>query len=207
MATRVRPLFTREQRGHHRQDFIEAGWQCWATRGYDEITVEDVCHAAGMAKGSFYGYFHSKADLLVALMQEDFADLEVGIQDIELCFANAVDRLVAFASLMHRHTNDPARSRVRLDCQQQVSIDPYFRSLFVDLTLDRRTRLSGWVTAGARSGEFPSDIDAEGIATAFLALCIGLSVQTQGRDAGFAWERIEAAVGRMVLGFTIPPKR
>jgi len=204
MATQVQPSLIRGPRGRHRQDFIEAGWQCWATRGYDDITVEDVCRAAGMAKGSFYGYFRSKADLLIALMQEDFADLELGIEDIELSYAGAVDRLLAFASLIHRHTNDPARSRVRLDCQQQVSIDPYFRSLFVDLTLDRRTRVAGWFSAGAASGEFPPEIDAEGAATAFLALCIGLSVQTQGRDAGFAWARIEAAVERMVIGFTIP---
>ena len=30
--------------------------------GYAEVRVEDVCVAAGMAKGSFYRWFESKGD-------------------------------------------------------------------------------------------------------------------------------------------------
>jgi AcrR family transcriptional regulator len=39
-----------------------------ADRRYDEITVADVLHTAGVARGSFYFYFEGKADVLAELV-------------------------------------------------------------------------------------------------------------------------------------------
>lgn len=39
--------------------------------GYSSVSVDDICEAAGVRKGSFYHFFSSKADLLVAAMEED----------------------------------------------------------------------------------------------------------------------------------------
>jgi TetR/AcrR family transcriptional repressor of nem operon len=41
--------------------------------GYASVSVDDICDAAGVRKGSFYHFFSSKADLLVAAMEEDKA--------------------------------------------------------------------------------------------------------------------------------------
>lgn len=38
------------------------------TRGLDVVTVDDICRAAGVAKGSFYRYFDSKEALVGALV-------------------------------------------------------------------------------------------------------------------------------------------
>jgi TetR/AcrR family transcriptional repressor of nem operon len=36
------------------------------TKGYGASTVDDICHAAGVSKGSFFHYFASKEDLALA---------------------------------------------------------------------------------------------------------------------------------------------
>ena len=38
-------------------------------------TVDDICAEAEVSKGAFYGYFSSKQELLIALLEEDAADL------------------------------------------------------------------------------------------------------------------------------------
>jgi AcrR family transcriptional regulator len=38
----------------------------FARRGYDAVSVGEICDAAGIAKGSFYRYFDSKDDIFIA---------------------------------------------------------------------------------------------------------------------------------------------
>jgi AcrR family transcriptional regulator len=51
-----------------RQAIIEAAEQLWRERDFDSASVEDVCQAAGVAKGTFYFYFPRKEHLLVMLV-------------------------------------------------------------------------------------------------------------------------------------------
>jgi AcrR family transcriptional regulator/DNA-binding transcriptional MerR regulator len=45
---------------------LEAGLAHFADQGYAEVSIEDVCRAAGIAKGSFYRHFASKEHLFFA---------------------------------------------------------------------------------------------------------------------------------------------
>ena len=44
----------------------EAGLAAFARHGYADVSVEDVCQATGIAKGSFYRHFSSKEELFFA---------------------------------------------------------------------------------------------------------------------------------------------
>lgn len=39
------------------------------TQGYDKTTVSDIISATGMARGSFYAYYHDKLDVFMDLIQ------------------------------------------------------------------------------------------------------------------------------------------
>jgi AcrR family transcriptional regulator/DNA-binding transcriptional MerR regulator len=45
---------------------LAAGLEAFCRHGHAEVTVDDVCRAADVAKGSFYRYFGSKEDLFLA---------------------------------------------------------------------------------------------------------------------------------------------
>lgn len=47
-----------------------AGMEAFTARGYSEVRVDDVCQAAGVAKGSFYRHFVSKEKLYFAAVRE-----------------------------------------------------------------------------------------------------------------------------------------
>ncbi len=44
----------------------EAGLAAFARHGYGDVSVDDVCQASGIAKGSFYRHFSSKEELFLA---------------------------------------------------------------------------------------------------------------------------------------------
>jgi TetR/AcrR family transcriptional regulator, transcriptional repressor for nem operon len=49
-----------------RTTLLDAALGCIRAQGYAATTVDDLCRAAGVSKGSFFHYFRSKEDLAVA---------------------------------------------------------------------------------------------------------------------------------------------
>jgi len=45
---------------------LEAGLSAFSRNGYAEVTIDDVCRSAGIAKGSFYRHYASKEELFFA---------------------------------------------------------------------------------------------------------------------------------------------
>ena len=52
-----------------REKLIETGSHLFYTRGYNSVGVQEICEAAGINKGSFYHFFPSKKDLVLAIIQ------------------------------------------------------------------------------------------------------------------------------------------
>lgn len=153
-----------------------------------------------MAKGSFYLYFHDKAELLVALMREEFERIEADIENIETMYPRGSGRLHEFATLIEHATSDPARARIRADSQQLAVSSPAVQDMVVEMTEARVRRIKGWVIGAIDSGEFASDLDAEGLARAFLVLCTGIAVQTRGRNQANAFANVGPVIERLLSG-------
>jgi AcrR family transcriptional regulator len=183
-----------------RRALLKAGWQLWATRGYHEISIEELCLASGMAKGSFYLYFHDKAALLAALMRDEFERIEADVERIETTYTRGIGRLREFATLIEHATADPARARIRADSQQLAVGTPAVQAMVVEMTEMRVRRIQGWVNAAIDSGEFAGDLDAEGVARAFLILCTGIAVQTRGRIQAQAFAELGPVIERLLTG-------
>ena len=49
---------------------VEAGLSRFSRRGYADVSIDDVCRAALIAKGSFYRHYPSKGELFFAVVEE-----------------------------------------------------------------------------------------------------------------------------------------
>lgn len=56
-----------------KQKLVDTAWELLWTSSYGAVSVDDICKAAGVKKGSFYHFFPSKLDLAIAAMEETFA--------------------------------------------------------------------------------------------------------------------------------------
>ena len=58
-----------------RANVLDAARDVFAKDGYDGARVSDITDAAGLALGTFYGYFDDKADVFAAVLESVYRDL------------------------------------------------------------------------------------------------------------------------------------
>src|SRR5579871_863075 len=72
---RSRPPSGRPDERPPAQRLLMAAEELFGERSYHRTTVADICSRAGMATGSFYSYFGSKAEIFAAVVRAINTDL------------------------------------------------------------------------------------------------------------------------------------
>ena len=83
----------------NRQQILTAARDLFEQRGVEQVTMDDIAHAAGVGKGTLYRRYPDKAALVVALMDACFVNFErETLEEIEALSAHssAIDQLHAF---------------------------------------------------------------------------------------------------------------
>lgn len=152
----------KEQVQRMREDaIVEAVNRLLATKGYDNMTVDEVAAEAGMAKASVYKHFASKEDLAGAAM------------------VRALDRALAFVDELREQTQasplDQLKAVARWAMQSQLagempSLPSQNSSLtaslqandeYMDRLISLSNKLSIWITQAQTGGKLSADIPAE----------------------------------------------
>lgn len=79
-------IFTHGQRDELARQMIDAGWDVLTRVGIRALRVEQIAAAAGIAKGTFYHFFSSKADFIYAMLMEN---RQRGVDELERRRADA----------------------------------------------------------------------------------------------------------------------
>ena len=82
-----------EKKSNNRVKILNAAWQLFSEKGYEETTVDEIIELTNTSKGTFYHYFNSKEDLLSLfsyIFDERYEELSQKI-DVEM---NSFDKLL-----------------------------------------------------------------------------------------------------------------
>ena len=85
----------------HRQDarrreILATCLKCFASKGFHQTSMRDLCAALEMSAGALYRYFDSKQTIITALIEEDRIKMEAIFSSIpaEMPFSEVVDHLL-----------------------------------------------------------------------------------------------------------------
>jgi AcrR family transcriptional regulator len=131
---------------------LSAAEHLFGERSYRRASVAGICARAGIATGSFYAHFDSKADIFAAVVRRINADLRAAMS----------------AALEHAPDNQRARERAAFRAffdmlSQRPWIDRIVReSEFVDPGLFREyyERLARGYARGVRQAQLGGEVDA-----------------------------------------------
>ncbi|MCC6831847.1 MAG: TetR/AcrR family transcriptional regulator [Thermoleophilia bacterium] len=190
MARTVDP----ERHEARRLVIIDAALTRFAADGYHGATTAAICREAGIGSGTFFHYFPTKLDLLLAI-------LELGTGEVEEWFAaqegraDAARVVAEFVERTAREATDP-RMPGFVRAVGAVVAEPRVAAA---LERDERVQahgLCGWIEAARRAGEVRTDLPAE-------RLSQWVMVVLDGYLARLAADGLDAAAEREQLGDTV----
>jgi len=100
-----------------RRRLQEIAIEMFSARGYDDVTIEELAAAAGISRRTFFRYFSSKADALMADFDEDVRRLRSALDDSDpdQPVLDAIRQAVV--AVNNYHAADLAQLRQRMQLQ------------------------------------------------------------------------------------------
>ena len=165
------------------------------------MTIDDICAEASLSKGAFYGYFHQKQDLLLALLEDDAADLEAVLEQQDASPSPMLSKLRAYTRAAIERSEEPGRAQLRADLWAAMLSEETVKSAFAESVQRRRAKLRSWIEQAVANGEI-SEIPANALASILLALSDGLLLHASIAPTAFRWVNIRAALSQLLAGLS-----
>jgi AcrR family transcriptional regulator len=182
-----------------RRTFVEAAWRRAASRGWRDMTVDDVCEEAGLSKGAFYSHFASKRELLDALVDDDAGAVAEAMEDLEARPLDGLERLRRMTRMMLERAGDASRVQVRADLWAAALTEPAIRERLNTEVDAQRCIVRRWVEEAIAGGEIV-EVPANALASILLALNDGLMLHRALNESGFRWANISRALDALLAG-------
>lgn len=163
-TTQPKPLGMRERnRIRTYNDIYDAAMQLFERREYQEVTVDEICEAAGISKATFFRYFSNKFGLVDEFNQRIARKIAA---ELERSSGTAADALVAATDTLYEEwlhsavqmrnlTQEFLRSGVRVS--PETGADPMARNLIAVL--------ARVISEGQNTQEFIREADPELVAS------------------------------------------
>lgn len=98
---------TRDQKkAESRRRILDAARDVFFRDGFMKANLDEMADKAGVAKGTLYRYFESKADLYVAVLARNSQDFVVRMEEAATHGENAIERLHSIARFYFQHWLD-----------------------------------------------------------------------------------------------------
>ena len=143
-ATTTAPLRERKRRLLQRE-IIELALRHITDHGYDTSTVDEIAHAAGVSRRTFFRYFPTKEDVVIGYFDEIGSDLRAALAARPADEPPLIAIRRTFTQMLERHGTD--RDLVLTLCQltehtpalraRQVDKQDRWRSAIVDVIAER----------------------------------------------------------------------
>jgi AcrR family transcriptional regulator len=194
----------REQAEQTRRRIFETALALLSKKGYDRVTVDEICAKAGVSKGTFYHYFKSKDQaILEEFLKIDRYYQEVLPQLMEL--ESMEERMALFCRLALRYMQAQGKNMLKVAYSSQIS--PGRRASPV---ASRQRALyaivEGLVREAQERGEARRDLDAAVIAETVIRCIRGIVYDWCLQDGRFDLEEAgEAMVALLAEGLRAGP--
>jgi TetR/AcrR family transcriptional repressor of nem operon len=197
-----------------RERIILAAAEAWHSKSFDGVGVAEVCRLAKVNKGSFFHFFESKHDLLIAVLErlanEVREHLVSGPFSPEVPPLERLDRFLGeLGSEMKeecRGTGAPKGCPFGNIISELATRDPAARDAAARALDVMRSLFADTLREAVADGSLPPDVDAEVGADAITAYLQGLAVFSKAYGDPARVEKIGVLLPLLVQGARSGPR-
>ena len=184
-----------------RDKLLESAATLFLDKGYEAISVNDICKHAGVSKGSFYHYFETKQVLFMTLMENWSSRVMQSILNQPISADSNIKNVliemphqfnVAFSAI-------PRGFPILVDFWRQAMSDPaiwkmavepyrYFTGFFMHI-----------VENGQLDGSIRKDVDSEILARLLVAVAMGYLLEATYDQEKADWSAITSEGLKLLL--------
>jgi AcrR family transcriptional regulator len=136
-------------------------------RGFDAVTVEEITREAGVAKGSFYTYFSTKSDIIVAeFWKIDQYYREYADRNLKR-YTTASEKLLAFTRAQMRYVRDVVGNGNLKVLYANQTLDDGDDKIIIKKERQWYQIVESIIQLGQERGEFRTDLTAVVMAELF----------------------------------------
>jgi AcrR family transcriptional regulator len=184
-----------------RREIYAAAMELFLGRGFDAVTIDDICRAADVARGTFFLHFPTKDALLTEYGTEVTAELAERLREHRGGAASALRLALDFlAERATRHA-----PLVGLMVREAMTRPPLLANT-AEQGRDLVQLLAGVVSGGQRAGELRRRTDPALAAAVIVASYLGIVGEWARREEKFDLrEAVEQALDIVLGGLTAAP--
>lgn len=166
----------KRQAEESRRKLLETAIRLFDQRGYDNVTIADICREAGFSVGAFYHHFHSKDQILVERYLPFARQVDSFYQVINHKAKeesrSGLERLTRYADLFFRYIEEAGPEALKTAFLTQI--EPGFKLSLVTADMFRpHQELERIIAEGQESGEIKTDLSSEDLARIVYRCMVG----------------------------------
>ena len=173
------PKMPQEHRDFRRQQILNAAWECFADKGYQQTTIRDIAERMNLSTGIIYSYFKGKDELLEAIHTCSMDNKKKIADKIRQknTAREAINEL--FSQFFKSYPMKDLKKGVQADIRfwSEAVKRKNFRKIFTSQYNYIQKIITQSVREGVKSGEFKSEFDLHVYVSFINALFLGLEVQ------------------------------
>jgi AcrR family transcriptional regulator len=154
-----------------RDNLYTSALQLIREKGFENVLIEDITSAAGVAKGTFYKHFHSKENLLLFTLEK--SDLfYLGAFSNTKSIEKFDDRLGEFIYIAYQEVEKLGKEVLRALCINLYTEES--KTLFFNKDRELYKCLTELIEYGKKTGYLSSTIQAEYYVEKIVVLLLGI---------------------------------
>ncbi len=176
------PIVSEEYKEKKRQEILQSAHVCFAEKGFEASTVDDIVAHSGLSKGAIYNYFKSKDEIYLALMEGQTNNSGSEFAKAIAERKTALDKLnYLFEAYQDNDPNDEENKgqaivhfEFRLYSTRNPKLKKVLTDRYKDFFVSLLTRI---INEGQIAGEFNKELDPGIYADIFWGMVSGVTMQ------------------------------
>lgn len=172
------PIVSEEYKRKKKKEILSGALACFAKKGFQAATIDDIVAYSGISKGAIYNYFKSKEEIYLELLNEQTESANARLAEKISMFSSAEEKLEYLFDLYRDMSPFSRERKDRITVQLEFTLHSS-RDENLNRILNERGKkfflnlITDIMEEGQNAGEFRSDADPNHVAGLFWTFMDG----------------------------------
>lgn len=177
------PIVSDDYKEKKKKEILSSAFVCFAKKGFEVATINDIVEHSGISKGAIYNYFQSKDEIYLELMSTETNQTYEELNQEISKKKSAIEKLNFLFDIYLDVNPFIEENKARFSVHLEFKLHSSRNKELTELLRNRRqkyfiSQITAILKEGQESGEIKQDVNCEVFADVFWSMIDGVVSQT-----------------------------